>query len=44
MFGMGAVIFLPVFYGILGLAIGAVTALIYNAAAGVTGGLELDIQ
>jgi len=43
-FGVGAIIFLPICYGILGLAIGAVTALIYNAAAGVTGGLELDIQ
>jgi hypothetical protein len=38
------VIFLPICYGLLGLAIGAVTALIYNAAAGVTGGLELDVQ
>jgi hypothetical protein len=44
LFGMGAVIFLPICYGLLGLAIGAVTALIYNAAAGVTGGLELDVQ
>jgi hypothetical protein len=44
LFGVGAIIFLPICYGILGLCIGAVVALIYNAAAGVTGGLELDTQ
>ena len=44
MFGVGAIIFLPICYGIHGLCIGAVVALIYNAAAGVTGGLELDTQ
>jgi hypothetical protein len=43
-FGVGAVIFLPVFYGIMGFIGGIITALLYNLAAGVIGGLELDLE
>lgn len=44
MFGVGAVIILPLFYGVLGLAMGALTAALYNLVAGMFGGIELDIQ
>jgi hypothetical protein len=44
MFGAGALIFAPILYGIMGVVIGAVTAAVYNLAARVMGGLELDVQ
>ena len=44
--GLGLVymVILPVVYGIIGFIFGAVTALIYNVAAGFVGGLELDLE
>jgi hypothetical protein len=44
MFGMGAVVFLPIFYGVMGIVMGALTAVLYNLFAGLVGGIELDIQ
>ena len=44
MFGMGAIVIAPICYGILGVVVGAVTAVIYNVAAGVTGGLEVEVE
>ena len=42
--GVGAVIILPIFYGIVG-AIGLmIVAVLYNLAARVTGGLELELD
>ena len=43
-FGVGAVIFLPIMYGVMGVVAGAVGAALYNLFAGVFGGIELDIQ
>lgn len=43
-FGAGAVIFFPLFYGILGFITGLISAFVYNLIAGWFGGLELDIQ
>lgn len=43
-FGVGAVIFMPLFYGLMGLVIGAVSAVIYNLAARLVGGLELHLE
>ena len=40
LFGVGAVIFLPIFYGVLGAIGGALAALIYNIIAGMVGGLR----
>ena len=40
-FGMGAIIFLPIMYGILGLVSGFIGALIYNFIAGKIGGIEI---
>lgn len=44
LFGAGAIVFLPVFYGIMGLIIGAVSAALYNVFAGMVGGLSLDVE
>ncbi|WP_321428405.1 hypothetical protein [uncultured Methanolobus sp.] len=43
-FGIGAIIALPILYGIFGFCSGVVTALIYNTAIGFVGGLEVEIQ
>jgi hypothetical protein len=43
-FGVGAIIFLPICYGILGGILGALGAFIYNLVAGWIGGLEVDIS
>ena len=43
-FGVGAVVLLPIFYGLLGLIGGAIMAALYNLFAGMVGGIELDLQ
>lgn len=43
LFGVGAVIVLPIFYGGVGFLAMALGALIYNLAASWVGGLELDL-
>ncbi|AKB25597.1 hypothetical protein MSMTP_2128 [Methanosarcina sp. MTP4] len=42
--GTGAIITLPIFYGILGFIGGIITAFIYNVAAGFIGGLEIEVE
>ena len=44
MFGVGAVVFLPLFYGAMGFVFGAIGAALYNLFAGVVGGLEVETQ
>ena len=44
LFGVGAVIFLPICYGVLGLLAGALTAALYNLFAGMVGGVEMDLK
>lgn len=44
MFGLGAIVFMPVLYGICGFIGGAIAAAIYNALAGIIGGLELRLE
>jgi hypothetical protein len=44
MFGVGAIVFLPLFYGVLGLVMGALSAALYNLFAGLLGGIELDTE
>jgi hypothetical protein len=44
MFGVGAIVFLPVFYGILGLCAGALGAALYNLFAGMFGGIQLETE
>lgn len=43
-FGVGAVIIAPIFYGVMGLIGGAVTAVLYNVFAGMVGGVRLEVE
>ena len=43
MFGAGAIVILPIFYGVLGFVGGAIVAVAYNLIAGWTGGIEIDV-
>ncbi|HEX8148971.1 MAG TPA: hypothetical protein VF591_17435 [Pyrinomonadaceae bacterium] len=42
--GLVMMIAIPVFYAIIGFIFGIVGALVYNVAAGVVGGLELELE
>jgi hypothetical protein len=42
--GIGAIIVLPIFYGVLGLIVAVIAAWLYNLAAGYVGGIEIDVQ
>lgn len=42
-FMIGAVVFLPVVYGVMGFAVGIVSAFSYNLASSRLGGVEFDI-
>jgi hypothetical protein len=44
MFGVGAIIILPLFYGVIGLIGGAIGAALYNLFAGLFGGIELETE
>jgi len=43
-FGVGAVIVLPIVYGILGFVGGIIAAGLYNLVAGVIGGVEMEFE
>jgi hypothetical protein len=43
-FGIGAIITLPIIYGCMGLIGGAIGAALYNLFAGMVGGLEIDVE
>jgi hypothetical protein len=44
LFGIGAVIILPIFYGVLGFVATLIGAWLYNLAAGIVGGVELETE
>ncbi len=44
LFGVSAIVILPIVYGIMGFVGGAIFAWLYNLVAGMTGGIELDLQ
>ena len=44
MFGAGAIIFLPLIYGVAGFIGGIISAAIYNIVAAISGGLELEFE
>jgi hypothetical protein len=44
LFGVGSIIFLPIFYGILGFIGGLITAWTYNLVARFAGGLEIELE
>lgn len=43
-FGCGAVVFLPLFYGVMGALMIAFSAWLYNLFAGMVGGIEVDLE
>ena len=43
-FGVGAIIVLPLVYGVMGVVSGAIGALIYNAFAGMVGGISIEVE
>lgn len=43
-FGVGAVIIMPLFYGAMGFVMGIITAALYNFVAGWIGGIELELE
>jgi hypothetical protein len=43
-FGAFAVVFLPIVYAVFGGIVTAISALVYNFAAGWVGGLEIDLS
>ena len=43
-FGIGAVVVLPVFYGLMGLVFGCIAAALYNLIAGFVGGVEVELE
>jgi hypothetical protein len=44
LFGVGAIVLLPVFYGCLGFVATLIMAWIYNILASALGGVEIDVQ
>lgn len=42
--GVGAIIFLPIAYGVFGFIGGVIYAFIYNILAGMTGGLQMEFS
>ncbi len=44
LFGVGAIVLLPVFYGCLGFVVTLIMAWIYNILASALGGVEIDVQ
>ena len=44
MLGVGAVIVLPIFYGVMGIVMGAISAALYNLFAGMVGGISVDVS
>lgn len=44
MAGLGSIVIMPVVYGIIGFCVGAIGAVIYNALAGMIGGIELRLE
>jgi hypothetical protein len=42
-FGVGAILILPIFYGVMGAIVGAIGGAIYNLVASVAGGVELEL-
>jgi hypothetical protein len=44
MFGAGAIVILPILYGVFGGIIAAISAAIYNVTAHITGGVEIEVD
>jgi uncharacterized membrane protein YkvI len=43
-FGITAIVWMPLVYGVMGLVVGALSAALYNLFSRIVGGLRLDLQ
>lgn len=41
-FGVGAIIIMPIFYGVIGFIATLISAALYNVASKITGGVEIE--
>lgn len=44
MFGVGAIVAFPVMYAVIGFVMGAFTTWLFNVAAGITGGVRIQVE
>ena len=44
LFGMGAIIIMPICYGVIGFIFSFIAASLFNVAAGMTGGVEIETR
>ena len=44
LFGIGAVVLFPIFYGVMGFVAGLIMSALYNFVAGVVGGIEFEFE
>ena len=44
LFGAGAIVVMPVFYGIIGAVTMLISAALYNVVAKIAGGIEIEVQ
>jgi len=44
LFGAGAIIALPIFYSVIGFVVAAVTTWLFNVAAGIAGGVKIQVE
>jgi cell division protein FtsX len=42
LFGAGAIIIMPIFYGVIGFVMTLISAALYNIASKITGGVEIE--
>jgi hypothetical protein len=42
--GAGAIVVLPILYGVMGAVVTAIGAVIYNIVAGMIGGIEIEVE
>ncbi len=44
LFGAGAIIVLPIFYGVLGFIMTLIGSVLYNVVASLVGGIEIEVE
>jgi hypothetical protein len=44
LFGVGSIVFFPIFYGCIGFVSTLIMAALFNVAAGVVGGVEVEAR
>jgi uncharacterized membrane protein len=42
LFGAGAIVIMPIFYGVIGFVMTLISAALYNVASKITGGVEIE--